>query len=278
MRLALRLRNKFQHNINRWLVNTRRVGVVSACLLASACSTLGISDRSSQQGDITGDSPEEVKWSFADAEKLKAEIAQLKSENARLRSNLKSLERAKNSAEEAALALAKGQQAEQLSSATSPAGLRGSSAKPLKPTSTVVASADTEKAISDTQAPIEQSPRLVEQSFSDSNTVFENEAPGGIRLSSVLYGVHLASYKTMDKARAGWRELQRKYPDELGLLEPRVEEIDIPERGVFLRLIGGGFSSRGKAGTLCMRLKAKGRYCAIAGFNGSRLSLADASG
>ncbi len=68
--------------------------------------------------------------------------------------------------------------------------------------------------------------------------------------------------------------LQRENPDELGLLEPRIEQITVPERGKFLRLIGGGFSSEEKAAALCASLKQKGLFCSVTGFNGDRLPLA----
>ena len=274
MRYALRSRNSLKaHNFRA------RAVMAVAALLLSACSTLGIAEKEDEQPALTGDEPEEVNWSFADATKLQTEIAQLKAENARLKTEIKALERSKARAEQAALALASDTQQE-TAEAASPSSSDGAAApKPANPNATVVAAADADQALADAPPPVEQSPRLVQPSFSEEETVFENEAGSGeIKLSSVLFGVHLASYKTMDKARAGWRELQRKYPDELGLLEPRVEQVMIPERGVFLRLIGGGFSSQEKATSLCERLKNKGRYCAIAGFNGERLSLAEASG
>jgi len=253
--------------------------MAAAALFLSACSTLGITEKSDEQPTLTGDKPEEVNWSFADATKLQTEISQLKAENARLKTEIKSLERGKARAEQAALALTSNPETETAAPAIPAVNSEADGQKPANPNATVVAAANADRALADAPPPVEESPRLVQPSFSEEETVFENEAGSGeIKLSSVLFGVHLASYKTMDKARSGWRELQRKFPDELGLLEPRVEQISIPERGVFLRLIGGGFSSQDKATSLCERLKTKGRYCAIAGFNGERLSLAEASG
>ena len=248
--------------------------------LLPACSSLGIGgDR--QPVDITGDSPEEVNWSFANATKLQAEIADLKAENERLKASVKSLQRAKTEAEAAAEAATQGADATvaaaRAQAAARAAAREATKSSPLK--TAVVAAADADRALADAPPPVSQSPRLVQPSFSDEQPVFENEAPQGeIRLSSVLYGVHLASYRAVEEARAGWRELQREHPDELGLLEPRIERVMVPERGVFLRLIGGGFSSEDKATALCRRLKEKQLYCAVASFDGERLSLADASG
>lgn len=271
MRHAQRSRNSF-----RAYNSLRRVVLLASILLLPACSTLGLSKKGGEQPSLTGDKLEDVKWSFADADKLQTEIAQLKAENARLETEVRSLRRGKAQAEEAALALA-ANNLPVIAEAEVPT-VPLATEKPVTNTA-VVAAADADRALADAPPPVEESPRLVQPSFSEEETVFENEASNGeIRLSSVLFGVHLASYKTMNKARSGWQELQRKFPDELGLLEPRVEEVSIPERGVFLRLIGGGFSSQAKATSLCERLKSKGRYCAIAGFDGQRLSLADTSG
>ena len=266
MRYAPRSRNSFRTH-----KSFRRALLVASILLLPACSTLGLSKKGVDQPPITGDKLEDVNWSFADAERLQTEITQLKAENARLQTEVRSLQRGKAQAEEAAIALA----ANDFPIIAEAAPVASSEVEKNVAKTTVVAAADADRALADAPPPVEDSPRLVQPSFSEEETVFENEATSGeIRLTSVLFGVHLASYKTMNKARSGWQELQRKFPDELGLLEPRVEEVTIPERGVFLRLIGGGFSSQSKATSLCERLKSKGRYCATASFDGERLSLA----
>ena len=87
--------------------------------------------------------------------------------------------------------------------------------------------------------------------------------------------MHLASYRRAEEASAGWRKLQRDFPDELGLLEPRIEKVTLADKGVFLRLVGGGFSSRDKANALCASLSAKGVFCRVANFGGDRLSMTD---
>lgn len=273
MRYAGRPRNS-----SKMKTFNRLLGIAFVGMALAGCSTLGLgSDRGGP--DLTGSSASEVNWSFADAERLNDEIAALKSENDRLKSQVQTLERQKSKAQAEVAALIETQAQSELAEI---AGTEGQSAvgnNERSPTKAVVAAADVDGALKDAPTPVAESPRLVQPSFSDEKTVFENEATaGGIRLSSVLYGVHLASYKTMQKARDGWSELQRRFPDELGLLEPRVELVDIPERGEFLRLIGGGFSSESKANELCQRLTGKGRYCSVAGFSGQRLSRADASG
>ena len=129
--------------------------------------------------------------------------------------------------------------------------------------------------LAQTDVPIEDSPRLVQPAFASNEMVFENEADGEIQTASVLFGVHLASYRLTEEARNGWRQLQRENPDELGLLEPRTEPVEIDDKGVFLRLIGGGFSSNEKAQALCANLKQKGLFCSVVSFQGQRLSLTE---
>lgn len=238
----------------------RRAGLtVAAALLLSACSTM--------RGDheIVA-SPEDVNWSAGQIAQLQAELDAAKAENTELTKRLGELER--EAAEAKAAAAAKQAAAESDQRAESPTLAR-------RPES-VVAAADADNALAGSPTkPVEPTPRLVQPSFaSERETVFENEA-GDIRLASVLYGVHLASYRKSDEARAGWRQLQRDNPDELGLLEPRVEQVTLEDRGEFLRLIAGGFSSSEKASALCGRLKAKGVYCAVTGFVGVKLSGAE---
>lgn len=129
------------------------------------------------------------------------------------------------------------------------------------------------EALANGDVPVASSPRLVQSTFASNDAVFENEADGEITTESVLYGVHLASYRRLQEAREGWSKLQRENPDELGLLEPRVETVTLPDKGVFVRLIGGGFSSEEKAAALCARLEPKDVYCAVSDFDGQRLSL-----
>ncbi|GAB4521423.1 MAG: hypothetical protein Kow00133_08380 [Amphiplicatus sp.] len=240
-----------------------RAAIAGAAMVLSACASL----RGDDVADVTGDSVDEINWAFARTAELEAEVARLAEENARLSRKLAALEAAAREAEEAASAAA---EAPEDASLAAPPG-------PPPQAKNVVAAPGARDALAGAPVPVDPSPRLVQPSFASAeDAVFENEAANGdIPVASVLYGVHLASYRGVDEARAGWRKLQRENPDELGLLEPRVAEVTLEERGAFLRLIGGGFSSEEKAAALCARLKAKGVYCAVAGFDGERLSLSE---
>lgn len=238
-------------------------GFAKACLAAfalSACASLGADD----EFDLTGASPEDVNWAQPRAAELEQEVARLSAENEALQRRIAELER--RDAVPTPAADAGSDNAE----AKAPAGERRSERR----RETVVASADVDGALSQSPAPpVDPAPRLVQPTFaSERDTVFENEADSEIATASVLYGVHLASYRRLDDAQTGWRRLQRDNPDELGLLEPRLEPVSIEDQGEFLRLIAGGFATQEKAAQLCERLKARRIFCAVTHFGGERLT------
>ncbi len=232
------------------------MAATAAALALAACSTVG----GDKHADITGDSVDEVNWTDVRTAELETEVAELKAKNAELEKQLVELKAAN---EEAA--------------ATAAPAADEADAAPNARAETVIAAAEADRALADAPAkPVQPSPRLVQPSFaSGQETVFENEANGALKMSSVLFGVHLASYRVEEDAKAGWRKLQRENPNELGLLEPRIEQVTIEGRGDFIRLIGGGFSARDKAEALCATLKAKGLFCGVTSFGGERLSFAD---
>ncbi|MEM9705174.1 MAG: SPOR domain-containing protein [Pseudomonadota bacterium] len=257
--------------------------IVAALVLGFAVSGCSTIIGGGKVEDITGDEPSEVNWTFADSTKLRSEIDKLKAENSALQRALRKEQKAKAAAEQA---LSDSRErvatlAEAAASADAPIMAESPPQTPnasdLRDETAIVAAASAETALA-ADAP-KPSPRLVQPTFSDERPVFENEAGvGEIQLASVLFGVHLETYRNVDGARNGWVTLQRANPDELGLLEPRVEQITLPERGVFYRLIGGGFSSQTKASALCERLKAKEQYCVVSPFAGDKLSLTKATG
>lgn len=233
----------------------RRLGVtILAGMVLTACSTAG----DNRNADILGDAPDEVNWSDPRNAELEAENEKLRAENEALAQRLAALE--KPAAEAAA-------PAQDVATLETP---------PAKP-QTVVSAVKVDEAFKGSPAPpVDPAPRLVQPSFaSEEETVFENEAAGGeIKTSSVLYGVHLASYSKSVDAGKGWRKLQRENPDQLGLLEPRVVSVTVDGRK-YVRLIGGGFSTEEKATQLCESLRARGVFCTVTGFEGERLSVAE---
>ena len=245
------------------------LGVLGAALSLAACSTFSGDE---PQLAAPPDMSAAMEARVAD---LETENTRLKSENARLANKLMELQRENEEL------TANGEAPQQ----TGEERLTLAEAKPQEtPTLTAPSPQANQDAVVDDPAapelaesdvPVASSPRLVQPTFTSTDAVFENEANGDIETKSVLFGVHLASYRQLTEAREGWRKLQRENPDELGLLEPRIETVDLPEKGVFLRLIGGGFSSEEKAAALCANLAPKGVYCSVSGFVGEKLSLGE---
>ena len=196
-------------------------------------------------------------------------VAELRSENVRLKRSVDSLKLAQAKAKQAAdaedAAVEDIQEAAPVALIIPP--------PPKDPESIIVTAAEATP-LSSEEVPVESTPRLVEPSFASVESVFENEANNAaIPTTSILYGVHLTSYRKEEELIAGWRVLQRENPDQLGLLEPRVERVTFEDRGEFLRLIAGGFSSKEKAIALCDRLKRRNVYCAVTDFTGDRVEI-----
>ena len=76
------------------------------------------------------------------------------------------------------------------------------------------------------------------------------------------YGIHLASYRTMQGARRGWPALEKQYPNELKNLSFKTVEFDAGDgRGTFVRLVGAAFKTRADALRACSAMKAKRQFC-----------------
>jgi cell division septation protein DedD len=89
---------------------------------------------------------------------------------------------------------------------------------------------------------------------------------------SVLFAVHIASYRTEESAEAGWRIIRAEAPQALAGLHPRLEHVDLgPEQGVYLRLKAGPLDSRADAAARCAALVDTGHYCKTADFEGREL-------
>lgn len=240
---------------------SRAAGLAVSILLAalsSGCATLG--------GGKTARLAEEraslLAQSEAKATQLETRLAEVQRENTRLSRRVTELESTIRTAQSQAANAAK---SAELASADS--AVRAATADQRA----VAATAQPARPLA--ASPVQAAPRLVQPSFAnEQKTVFENEAKNGdIRLTSVLFGVHLASYRHNTEAVAGWRTLQRQYPSELSLLEPRIAPVTLEGRGDFVRLIAGGFSTQQTAAALCETLSNRGRFCEVTSFDGEKL-------
>ena len=72
------------------------------------------------------------------------------------------------------------------------------------------------------------------------------------------YVAVLSSQKDKAAALRIYADLAQKYPDQLGSRQPEVQEANVPEKGVFQRLVVGPPSSQQSARELCTQLKAAG--------------------
>ena len=92
-----------------------------------------------------------------------------------------------------------------------------------------------------------------------------------LEATSLQHAIHLASYRGEDTARRGWAELQGEYPSLAGL-EARLEGVDIPGQGHYLRLKAGPFDTPDAALSACGEIRARGAFCQPVDFTGRRMA------
>jgi len=90
---------------------------------------------------------------------------------------------------------------------------------------------------------------------------------------SLFHAIHIASYRGEETARSGWQTLSAMFPEALDGLEPRVEGVDIPDQGFFLRLKAGPFNSAREADAACDPFRAAGVWCVPVDFTGETLAV-----
>ena len=72
------------------------------------------------------------------------------------------------------------------------------------------------------------------------------------------YAVQLTSERSAAEARASFRALRAKFPNQLGGREPIVRRTDLGAKGIYYRAMVGPFASMEKAAGMCRTLKAAG--------------------
>jgi hypothetical protein len=77
--------------------------------------------------------------------------------------------------------------------------------------------------------------------------------------------IQLASLKDQAAATATWNQLQKKFPDVLGGLQPSYEKVEIAGKGTFIRLQAGPLKDRAAAQNACQQLAAKNQGCIVVG-------------
>ena len=81
--------------------------------------------------------------------------------------------------------------------------------------------------------------------------------------SSGGYSVQVSSQRSEADAQAAFRELQAKYPNQLGGREATVRRADLGAKGTYYRALVGPFASSEQAAAMCSSLKAAGGNCLV---------------
>ena len=246
--------------------------LVLSLIAASACSTFDEAYRADLEARSIALSEQQAKTI-----ELSQIVDELRAENTRLQETLEDL-RAEKTVVDKRLALAataeEARDGDAVDDVPDDVPIELTIPAPPKNADAVIVAGAEAAPLSSSAVTVESTPRLVEPSFVAVDDVFENEASSAnIETTSVLFGVHLSSYRDVDGAIIGWKDLQRDNPDQLGLLEPRIETVVIEGRGAYQRLIAGGFSSIDKASDLCRTLEKKNLYCSVMEFSGERLTI-----
>jgi hypothetical protein len=77
------------------------------------------------------------------------------------------------------------------------------------------------------------------------------------------YAVQVASQRSAAEARASFRALRAKFPNQLGGHEPIVRRTDLGAKGIYYRAMVGPFASMEKAAGMCRTLKVAGCNCLV---------------
>jgi SPOR domain len=77
------------------------------------------------------------------------------------------------------------------------------------------------------------------------------------------YAVQVSSQRSEAEAQASFRELQAKFPDQLGGRHPVVRRADLGDKGIYYRALVGPFASMQQAAEMCSSLKSAGGNCIV---------------
>lgn len=81
--------------------------------------------------------------------------------------------------------------------------------------------------------------------------------------STATYQAHIASAATETEARTIWTEVATKLESRFGSVTPQLKQIEVPQHGRFVRLLGGDFGDAAQAAEFCGAVIAIGRDCRI---------------
>jgi hypothetical protein len=79
-----------------------------------------------------------------------------------------------------------------------------------------------------------------------------------------VFGVQLAAVGERAQVEPEWRRLAARYPQLARLELQPPQQVEVPGKGTFYRVIGGPLASRAEADSLCVQLRAAGASCRLA--------------
>lgn len=85
-------------------------------------------------------------------------------------------------------------------------------------------------------------------------------APSGGR-EDEFYFAHLASYENEGGLTRGWEMLSARHSEILGRMVPKFAAVQVPDRGIFYRLVTGPFKGYSEAQAFCDGLTSVGAFC-----------------
>jgi SPOR domain len=81
--------------------------------------------------------------------------------------------------------------------------------------------------------------------------------------ASGSYAVQVSSQRSEADAQAAFRNLQAKYPNQLGGRQALIHKVELGDKGTYYRAIVGPFANANEADELCSGLKAAGGQCLV---------------
>lgn len=88
-------------------------------------------------------------------------------------------------------------------------------------------------------------------------------APAKVTPTAGSFRIQLGALREEAKAESEWARLKKRYADEIGTLDRRIQRIDLGSgKGVFYRLQSSGVSEA-SAEAICASLKSKGQPCIV---------------
>ncbi|MCF6293040.1 MAG: SPOR domain-containing protein [Robiginitomaculum sp.] len=111
-------------------------------------------------------------------------------------------------------------------------------------------------------------PKSTSKPITKENNPVLAPAPQLDNAKSLFFAMQIGSYRDQSRAIAGWNELKAKAPEIFSGLRPRIEQVDLGAKGVFMRLKAGPIFSETEVMERCQQLQSQGISCIETDFTG----------